>query len=159
MYLAETFTIQHFAIRRYIHSREHIHIWVSRLLFLFPTIPDHSKRMLYFWIWIHLVRVLTESFHRKLLLLFTTGFPVLPLFVIITPKEHKPRKWKKRQHLSKQKYSQYPAGWQRWYHLPCHRSKPMDYHRMKIIIHIRHDAVSGSSVSYTHLTLPTKRIV
>lgn len=37
MYLAETFTIQHFAIRRYIHSREHIHIWVSRLLFLFPT--------------------------------------------------------------------------------------------------------------------------
>lgn len=144
MYLAETFTIQHFAIRRYIHSREHIHIWVSRILFLFPTIPDHSKRMLYFWIWIHLVRVLTESFHRKLLLLFTTGFPVLPLFVIITPKEHKPRKWKKRQHLSKQKYSQYPAGWQRWYHLPCHRSKPMDYHRMKIIIHIRHDAVSGS---------------
>ena len=144
MYLAETFTIQHFAIRRYIHSREHIHIWVSRLLFLFPTIPDHSKRMLYFWIWIHLVRVLTESFHRKLLLLFTTGFPVLPLFVIITPKEHKPCKWKKRQHLSKQKYSQYPAGWQRWYHLPCHRSKPMDYHRMKIIIHIRHDAVSGS---------------
>lgn len=39
MYLAETFTIQHFAIRRYIHSQEHIHIWVSRLLFLFPAIP------------------------------------------------------------------------------------------------------------------------
>ena len=34
MYLAETFTIrapqQHFAIGRHIHSREHIHIWVSR---------------------------------------------------------------------------------------------------------------------------------
>ena len=42
MYLAETFTIQHFAIRRYIHSQEHIHIWVSRLLFLFPAIPDHA---------------------------------------------------------------------------------------------------------------------
>lgn len=48
MHLAETFTIQHFAIRRYIHSQEHIHIWVSRLLFLFPAIPDHSERMLYF---------------------------------------------------------------------------------------------------------------
>ena len=64
MHLAETFTIQHFAIRRYIHSQEHIHIWVSRLLFLFPAIPDHSERMLYFEyesIWLGFYRIIPSK--------------------------------------------------------------------------------------------------